>query len=158
MRNKKKPTTHTQSRHYFGRGIEIWTQTGMSPIEQILVSDRLLTRDSKTGALAFNLVLAVDAQAESAMQVIEVDSREIVATLDQPFFVFNVGWRKASDLQAGMMLDGLSGPKQITRVAAGDAVSRYSLLVANVPNYFVEQGAILAHDATVASEFPIVDR
>ena len=150
--------THTQSRHYFGRGIEIWTQTGLSPIEQILVGDRVLTRDSKTGALAFNLVLAVDAQAESVMQVIEVDSREIVATLDQPFFVFNVGWRKAGDLQAGMMLDGLSGPKQITQIAAGDAVSCYSLLVANVPNYFVEQGAILAYDATVASEFPIVDK
>jgi hypothetical protein len=140
--------TQTQSRHYFGRGIEVWTQTGLSPIEQILAGDRVLTRDPKSGALAFNLVLAVDAQAESVMQVIEVDSREIVATLDQPFFVFNVGWRKASELQAGMQLHGLTGPQRITRVASGDAVSRYSLLVANEPNYFVDQGAILAHDAT----------
>jgi hypothetical protein len=140
--------SQTRTSHYIAQGIEVWTKTGLLPIEQILVGDRVLTRDAKSGALDFNLVIGIDAQGETPMQVIEVGSRQIVASPEQPFFVSNVGWRKARELQTGMRLDSLIGPQQILSVATGGAVQRYSLLVANVPTYQVDRSGFLVHDAT----------
>jgi hypothetical protein len=144
----------TQPRHYFAAGIEVWTQTGLTPIEGLLPGDRVLTRDLPSGELAFHLVLAVERQAEGPMLEIEVNSRMIVAEADQPFHVVDVGWRKAAELQAGTELDGLAGPVRISRTGPADAVAKYSLLVANASNYFVDPQGILAHDASPAPGQP----
>ena len=140
--------TETRSSHYFAQGIEVWTQTGLRPIEQILIGDRVLSADPATGALTFNLVVAVNQQAEAEMQSIEVDGRTIVATPEQPFFVVDVGWRKAAELQAGMPLYGFAGPQNVESVEPTEAAARYSLLVADRANYFVDQRGILVHDAS----------
>jgi hypothetical protein len=132
---------------YFSGGTEVWTLTGPTPIEEILVGDRVLTRNA-TGELSFTLVVACDMQPESAMQSIELNSRVIVATLDQQFYVTSVGWKPASELTVGTPLDALAGSRPIEQVAPGDAIARYGLAVAEGASFFVDRHGILAHDAT----------
>jgi hypothetical protein len=134
--------------NYFAQGIEVWTQTGLLPIEQILIGDRVLTRDSESGELTFNLVIGFDVQPQDVMLRIEIDSRTIVATPEQPFFVTGDGWRKANELHEGMQLDGLVGSRTIAKVGPGVAVNTYNLMVENSSNYFVDRNGILVSDAT----------
>jgi hypothetical protein len=134
--------------NYFAQGVEVWTLTGLVPIEQILVGDRVLARDPKSRELTFKLVIGRDVQPNSEMRVFEVDSRTIVATPEQPLFVTGEGWRKASELKVGMQLDGLGGARRIEKVGSGDALATYGLVVMDVPTFFVDRHGVLVHDAT----------
>jgi hypothetical protein len=134
--------------NYVGRGTTVWTQLGPVPIEDVLVGDRVLTRNLQTGELKFNLVLGMDVRADVAVTTIEVGGRTIVATPDQPFFVPDEGWRDAHDLKPGMELDSLGGPKRIETIRTGSAHATYSLLISGRPNYFVDSQGFMVHDAT----------
>ena len=134
--------------NYFAAGIEVWTQTGLLSIEKVLVGDRVLTRDSKTGDLAFNVVIGIDTQAQAVMREIELDSRTIVATPEQPFFLADELWQAASKLKPGTELHGLAGPVRVDKVGPATAGTTYSLLIDKAPNYFVDRQGILVHDAT----------
>jgi hypothetical protein len=134
--------------NYFSEGTEIWTQAGLLPIEQVLVGDRVLTRNPKSKELSFNLVIGVDRKRQDAVQVVEVNSRSIVATAEQPLFVIDQGWRRADGLKPGMKLFGLGGPQRIENVVSGLGAMTYSLLVDATPNLFVDRSGILVHDAT----------
>jgi hypothetical protein len=137
-----------QSKHAIAFGIEVWTQTGLKPIEQLLPGDRVLTRDPASRELSFQLVIGVDQQPESEMLALHVNSRTIVASSSTPFQVAGAGWVKAADLKSGMELDGLSGSVRIESVAPFGIIARHSLLVANAPNFHVDRQGILVHDAT----------
>jgi hypothetical protein len=83
--------------NYIPSGTQVWTQVGLVPVEQILVGDRVLTRDPASQDLAFHLVIATDMQSGKAARIIELNSRMIVATSDQRFMVSGAGWRKPAN-------------------------------------------------------------
>ena len=141
-----KKQSHTS--RYFAAGTPVWTQCGLVPIEQILVGDRLLTRHPSSGDLTFQLVLATRSQAKSAVRVLDLDRHTIVATPDQQYFVSGKGWKRLSDLEPGAQLDGLAGSQAIKKITDGNGAMQCGIVVANVPNFFVGDQAILAHDAT----------
>jgi hypothetical protein len=132
---------------YFSNGTEVWTLTGPTPIEHVLVGDRVLTRNA-AGELLFSLVVASDVQSESEMHTIELNSRVVVATPDQRFYVTNVGWKRASELTKGTQLDTLIGSQVIEHVATGGAVARHALVLSHGASLFVDRHGVLAHDAT----------
>ena len=139
---------HLNWNNYLVGGTEVWTQFGILPIERIIVGDRVLTKDLSSGELEFNLVIGMDTQPTRKVRELEVGTRTIVATPDQPFFVTDAGWREAENLEVGMEIDSLDGPQRIKHLRSGKADAAYSLLIANLPNYFVERQGILVHDAT----------
>ncbi len=140
--------TQTQSKHFIAQGIDVWTQTGLAPIEQIRPGDRVLSRNGATDELSFQLVLAVDQQGEAAMLAIEIGGRTIVAAPEQQFQVADAGWQTAGELKPGMKLESLTGPKAIERVGPTEALARFSLLVAGAPNFFVDPMGVAVHDAS----------
>jgi hypothetical protein len=139
--------SQTQSNCSVAAGIDVWTQTGLRPIEEVLPGDRVLTRNPLSGELAFNLVTAVDERPAGPMQAIEVGSRTILVSSEQLFRVAEIGWKPAAELHSGMPIDGLNGPHRIERVGPGEAIARYSLLIANVSNFFVDQQGVLVRDS-----------
>jgi hypothetical protein len=141
-----KQQSHTS--RYFAAGTAVWTQCGLVPIEQILVGDRLLTRQPSSGELTFQLVLATRSQAKSGVRVLNMDRHTIVATPDQQFFVSGKGWRRMSNLEPETKLDSLAGPQPIKKITDGDGAMECGIVVSNVPNFFVGVQGILAHDAT----------
>ena len=118
-------------------------------VEQILVGDRVLTRDPASQDLAFHLVIAMDKYSGKAERIIEVSSRTIMATSDQQFMASGAGWRKASELEAGVKLDSLAGPQPIEKINTSEGTAaKYGLAIANIPTVFVDRAGILVHDAT----------
>jgi hypothetical protein len=107
-----------------------------------------LSRDPKSGDLSFRLVIGIGEQAQGEMRIVDVDARTIVATPDQPFMVAGAGWRNAVDLKVGVKLEGLGPARSIGAVRAGDGANMYNLIVADMPNFFVDRSGILVHDAS----------
>jgi hypothetical protein len=134
--------------NYIPKGTDVWTQTGLMPVEQILVGDRVLTRDPKTKELAFHLVMAIDMQSDTQLRSIDVNSRSVLAARDQQFMVADKGWRGVSELEVGMKLDCLAGSQPIEKTGASEGTAKYGLAIANVPTLFVDRTGILTHDAT----------
>ena len=132
---------------YFSSGTEVWTITGPTPIEQILVGDRVLTRDA-AGELSFTLVVGCDVQPESAMQFIELNSRVIVATPDQRFYVTK------RRMEARERTDGRHATRHAHRLAADRKRRRGRRdrplwrAVSHGGCFFVDRHGIVAHDAT----------
>jgi hypothetical protein len=133
---------------YFAHGTEVWTQTGPVAIEQVVVGDRVLARGADTKELAFHLVIAKHEQPNGEMREMEIDSRTIVATPEQQFMVAEKGWRKAIDLEAGSKIERLSDPHSVEKVRSCDGAAMYNLVMADVPNYFVDRSGVLVHDAS----------
>jgi hypothetical protein len=139
----------TEVDHQFARGTEVWTQTGLQPIESILVGDRVLTRNPSSGAHAFHLVVGTQMKSSGEMHTIELDSRTIVTTPAQRFMVSGAGWKAAIELKDGVKVDGLAGPRAVqVRASAGKANEMYNLFIADVPTLFVDRMGILVHDAS----------
>ena len=134
--------------NYLAEGMEVWTEMGPVPAEQIMIGDRVLTRDSKSNELTFNLVVGLDIQPQEKMQKFEIDSRMIVATSDQVFFVPNEGRRKAFELKNGMELESLNGPRRITEIGPGEAVATFALMIEGSSNFFVDRTGIQVAGAT----------
>jgi len=138
--------------NYFAKGMEVWTQIGPLPIEEIIIGDRILTRDTGSDELTFNLVVGMDRQQQSEMQVIEVGGRTIVSTPEQSFFTPHGGKRKAKELEKNSPLKSIAGPQQVTELAPGTAFSTYALLVENSSNFFVDRLGIQVSDSTPAQK------
>jgi hypothetical protein len=139
----------TEVDHQFARGTEVWTQAGLQPIESILVGDRVLTRNSSSGELAFHLVVGTQMKSSDEVRTIELDSRTIVTTPAQRFMGSGAGWKAAAELKDGVKVDGLAGPRVVqVRTSAVKANEMYSLVVADVPTLFVDRMGILVHDAS----------
>jgi hypothetical protein len=133
---------------FFAQATDVWTQTGLMPIEQVVVGDRVLARSVGSKELGFHLVIAKHERPKGDMREIEVDSRTIVVTPEQQFMVAGVGWQKAGELATGTKIERLSDPYTVEKVGSCDGAAMYNLVVGDVPNYFVDRSGILVHDAS----------
>jgi len=142
-----KKQSHTN--RYYGAGTKVWTELGLLPIEQIMVGDRVLTRDPKSGDVSFQLVLATGSKPKSAARTIDTGSTTIVASDDQRFSVGGK-WVKAVELTSNANLDGLTESHAIKNISEGDATDQFAIVIADAPAYFVGQQGVLVHDATIS--------
>jgi hypothetical protein len=97
----------------FVAGTLVHTDRGLAPIEQIRVSDMVLSQPEATGELAYKRVLETFSFEDKQVGLVEfipvADPTEdgenkweyVVATLDHPFFVKDVGWTAAEELDPG---------------------------------------------------------
>ena len=137
-----------QVNNYFAQGMEVWTQMGLTSIEDIMIGDRVLSRDLESHKLGFQLVVGLDIQPQDKMQMLEVQGRSVVATPDQIFYLTGLERRKAKDLQKGIKLVGLQGTESISDNGPGAAVATFSLMIENSSNFFVDRLGIMVADAT----------
>jgi hypothetical protein len=137
-----------QLNNYFAKGTEVWTQFGIRPIDEVMVGDRVLTKNLDTGELTFDLVVGIDVKRDSEVRAIDITGRTIVGTANQPLYVPDERWCSAKDLQPGMEIESLAGKLRVETVRSGAAGETYSLLIQGNPNYFVDRQGVLVHDAT----------
>jgi hypothetical protein len=135
--------------NYLAQGMEVWTLFGLAPIEDVLVGERVLTKDLDSGELAFGLVVGRDRQTMSNMRILEVDDRTIVVTPRQQFHVPGPGWRPADGLSIGETLTTLAGTCTIKSIESSNREDiTYSLMLQDGSNYFVDGQGVLVHDAS----------
>jgi hypothetical protein len=95
-------------------GTLVHTKEGLVPIEKIRIGDMVLSQPEETGALAYKRVLNTFSFEDKQVCLVEytrvADVRHdgtgkpwehLVATLDHPFFVKDVGWTAANELDPG---------------------------------------------------------
>ena len=133
----------------FPRGTQVWTETGLRPIEQIQPGDLVLAQDPDTGQLAYKSVLQATLRPPAPLVRIRLDSEEIKATRGHPFWLAGEGWRMAKRLKAGDRIHGLEGSWPIQGIEHGLEAEAYNLVVDGFHTYFVSRRGLLVHDNTL---------
>ncbi len=131
-------------------GTLVWTESGVVPIEQVQVGDRVFSQDPDTGELALKLVEQVTAgQAASNLAEVTIDGQTIYPTLGHVMWVNGQGWRIAKRLNPGSHVHGLTGAMVVDAVRwLPSPPVVHNLIVNDFHTYFVGQKGILVHDIT----------
>ncbi|MFK7738405.1 MAG: polymorphic toxin-type HINT domain-containing protein [Pirellulaceae bacterium] len=146
------PSFNPETCECFVAGTPVVTQRGEKPIESVVAGDLVLSRDLKTGKLAWKPILrATTRNPETTVRVI-TDGDEITCTIGHLFWVSGKGWRKAKELGSGDILHGAQQPSVVLRVQPDLRLPTYNLEVADYGNYFVGKARVLSHDVRPRGE------
>lgn len=130
-------------------GTPIWTATGMVAVEKVRVGDLVLSQNAETGELALQPVLRTTVRPKGRTIQFVAGGESFQASGGHLFWVAGDGWRKASELQSGMVLHSLGGPVRISTVESGSEATTYNLVVADFSTYLVGKQKVLSHDFTM---------
>ncbi len=130
-------------------GSLIQTEEGMVPIEQVRVGDRVLSQDSETGEVAWQVVLQTTKRPPEATLAVKTQDGELEATAGHSWWVAGNGWLRTKQLRKGMTLHTLKGTTRIESVEEKpQPVATYNLIVDGFHTYFVGKERILSYDNT----------
>lgn len=132
----------------FVAGTPVWTETGLKPIEQIRVGDRVLAQDVQTGELAIKPVVCTTERPPEKVLAVKIGSQTLRCTGGHPFWVGGRGWLKARWLESGHSVHGVEGAVSVEKVVESGEEVTYNLEVADFNNYFVGPDKLLTHDVT----------
>ena len=130
----------------FAAGTLVWTETGTVAIEDLRQGDRVLSQNSNSGELTYQMVLGTTIRPPSETLYIQVGGEQIQATLGHPFWVVGSGWRMAKQLKAGDQLHGVQGGMSIDGIEPGPTSEAHNLVVSETSTYFVGKHRLLVHD------------
>lgn len=132
----------------FAAGTPVWTETGSVPIESIRRGDKVLSQQTQSGELKYQIVLDTTLRSPSPTLQIRVGEDQIVTTLGHPFWVTGAGWRMAKELKVGDRLHGVEGSVMVDQIETGETLPAHNLVVAETNTYCVGENRLLVHDNT----------
>lgn len=133
----------------FVAGTTVWTETGLTSIEDIQVGDRVLSQDPESGELVFKLVTGKTLRPPAPLTRIAITGEEILTTKGHPMWVVNKGWRMAKFIEEGQELHGIEGGVMVHEVELLKREEEaHNLVVADFSTYFVGKMGVLVHDNT----------
>lgn len=133
----------------FVAGTEIITRDGTKNIENIQIGDWVLADDPNTvGNIEYKQVLQTFAKTTTSTIDIYIDGEKITTTEEHPFWVPEVGWVKANDLNAGTYLQTRTESRlDIDKVEKHTGLTTvYNFEVAEFHTYFVSDLGLLVHN------------
>ena len=139
----------------FAAGTMVQTMNGPRPIESIRTGDEVLSQDTTTGTLAFEVVLTAHRNRPATTLRIKAGDESIVATGIHRFWKAGKGWTMARDLKPGDRLRILGGVTEIQSIVPGETQPVYNLDVAENRDFFVGTQGLLVHDFTFVH--PVAD-
>lgn len=147
------PVNVALSSSCFAKGTKVWTLSGVMPIEDVRVGDRVLSQDPETGELAYKPVLETTLRRPTERIRITLPNETILATGGHSFWVSGQGWRMAGELSASAPLHSVAGAVPIANVETVEPDKAWydfshNLVVADFGTYFVGGPGILVHDYT----------
>lgn len=150
VENRYEELQQTRPRHEcLVAGSLIQTEEGMVPIEQVRVGDRVLSQDSETGEVAWQVVLQTTKRPPEATLAVKTQDGELEATAGHSWWVAGNGWLRTKQLRKGMTLHTLKGTTRIESVEEKpQPVATYNLIVDGFHTYFVGKERILSYDNT----------
>ncbi|CAH1207692.1 hypothetical protein PAECIP111893_02757 [Paenibacillus plantiphilus] len=134
----------------FTAGTKVLTDEGEKPIEDIVVGDKVLSRNEETGEQAYKEVTHLYRNNKEIIYELTVGDQVIETTDNHPFWVEGKGWVLAVDLQVGDKLQQSNGNTltidSIKIVKHDELVRVYNFSVANFHTYFVSDLGIWVHN------------
>ena len=141
------------ARRCFAPGTLVETQSGLIPIEEIDVGDRVWARDDETGEEAWRPVTDVfEASEREVLELTFVGASGTVEVLrvtpEHPLWSLDDSeWDEAGELEPGEQVDALFGPMRlVSTVASPVTATVFNLEVADSHTYFVGEAGIWAHN------------
>ena len=128
-------------------GTLITTESGLVPIENIKIGDRVLSQNIKTGELSLKPVIRTAIRPPAPTNILKLSSgEEIQSTMGHPWWVIGKGWVKSKDLKAGMHLRTPKATVEILEVQPAKVVQTHNIVVADTNSYFVGNDRVLSYD------------
>lgn len=143
------PPPPGKKRSCFVPGTLVWTETGLEPIENLRVGDRVLSQNPETGELVLRCIAETTLRSASPTRRIQLGSEMLLATLGHPFWAVGKGWRMAKELEGADRLHTLQGAASITALEAGPDCEAHNLVVEGFGTYFVGKSGLLVRDNTL---------
>lgn len=135
----------------FTAGTLIKTIQGKKKIEDIQVGDKVLSKDDKTGKIAYKKVKRLFKREVDKIYTVQVGKEKIETTAEHPFWVKGKGWVKAKDLQKGDLLEdengvGLPVEKILIKI---EKTTVYNFEVEDFHTYYVSDTGIWVHNTCI---------
>ena len=130
----------------FAAGTPVRTETGLVPIEEIRVGDRVLAKDIETGELAYKPVLHTTVRPSKELTTLRAGDESIVCTGGHRFWNSGAGWVKARDMQGATLVHTATGNSSVRVANEGETGPTYNLVVADFHTYFVGKTGLLCQD------------
>jgi Pretoxin HINT domain len=132
----------------FVAGTLVATAYGLVPSEEVQAGDWVWARDEVTGEVRLCEVEETYRNESPVILEVTAGGETLATTPGHPFWVLDVGWKDAGDLEVGDRLVNLRGEsvvvEDIRRRPVPEAV--YNFSVAGLHTYFVGQGGIWVHN------------
>jgi RHS repeat-associated protein len=142
------------SNHCFVAGTLIETADGSIPIEQMQEGDLVLSQDPDTGDITYKHVLETYINETTELVHLTIDDEEIVTTPAHPFYVKDMGFVLAGDLEVGTTLIDSEGNELHLQIKRWEqlqsAISVYNFAVEDYHTYFVGSTNVLVHNICAA--------
>jgi RHS repeat-associated protein len=143
------PTTPDQPKNCFIAGTDILTPEGMKDIETIQVGDLVIADDPNTlGEVEARRVVETYIRQVTTLIDLYIDGQIITTTEEHPFWVPDLGWVEAKDLQEGTLVqtnhETFLDIDKIERREGDFTV--YNFQVEEFHSYFVSDLGILVHN------------
>jgi hypothetical protein len=137
-----------QRQHHscFAAGTPVQTLTGLRPIETIRLGDEVLTRDTSSGALSYQPVVAVFHNKPNQTLKVTLGDEAIVATGIHRFWKAGRGWTMTRDLKPGDLIRTLGGLARVEGVESDRVQPVFNLQVAEGESFLVGRQGALVHD------------
>jgi hypothetical protein len=136
----------------FVAGTPVHTLHGLRPIETLRVGDQVLSQDTSTGALTFEIVTVVHHNPPSATVRLVLNNGEtLTPSIYHRFWCAGYGWVMARDLKPGDILRTLEGRARIASASAGLTEPVFNLDVAGSRTFFAGSHGALVHDNTLTT-------
>lgn len=139
------------------------TESGLRPIEEIEIGDRVLARNPETGETSLKSV--TDLIRLNQRQIWEVSlsgnngsSEFFETTDDHPWWIVDEtgagSWKDTDELSDGMIVTTADNQTMvITKVAQTDRIdATYNLTVADFETYFVGENKVLVHNCDIKTK------
>ncbi|MDC0764914.1 polymorphic toxin-type HINT domain-containing protein [Brevibacillus sp. AG] len=134
----------------FTAGTKVLTEDGEKNIEDIVVGDKVLSKNDKTGEIAYKKVTHLHRNKKEYIYELTVGNQIIETTDNHPFWVEGRQWVLAVDLQVGNQLKQSNGNtlkiEKINVVKHDERVKVYNFTVEDFNTYFVTDLGIWVHN------------
>ncbi len=130
-------------------GTPVWTESGVTKIEELRAGDRVLAQDPDSGELTYKPVLRTTRR--DPVDTLRIDAGKggsLTCSGGHLFWVSGKGWVRARVMEPGMLLHTLDGPQEVLSVQKALQAEVFNLIVADFHSYFVADGRWLTHDNT----------
>ena len=138
------------SNHCFVAGTLVETIDGPIPIEQVEEGEFVLSEDSETGDVTYKRVLNAFVNEATELIHLNIDDEEIVTTPGHPFYVKDIGFVHAGDLEVGTILVDSEGNELHLIIKRWEHLQNpvpiYNFEVEDYHTYFVGGIHVLVHN------------
>jgi hypothetical protein len=139
----------------FAAGTPVRTVEGLIPIESVQIGDRVLSRNTTTGSLEFQVVTGSHVIQPSPTYRLTFNTDIVVATGIQRFWQVGRGWTMARDLKTGDRVRIVAANDMVTESTPADIQPAYHLDVADDGDLFVCKAGVMVHDFGFVTPVPV---